>query len=69
MDDLCHLSGFLYVKRYRALHSVEVVIESRFGADKERGGDTAEIQPLGKEILKEVLDSLDGDLGLMKIQR
>ena len=69
VNDLRHLSGFLYVKRYRALHAVEVVVKSRVGADKERSGDAAQIQPLGKEILEEVLDSLDGDLGLVEIQR
>ena len=47
----------------------EVVVKSRVGADKERCGDSAQIQPLGKEILEEVLDSLDGDLGLVEIQR
>ena len=69
VNDLCHLPGFLYVKRYRALHSVEVVVKSRLGADKEGGGDAAQVQPLCEEILKEVLYGLDGDLGLMKIQR
>ena len=38
-------------------------------ADKEGGGDAAQVQPLCEEILKEVLYGLDGDLGLMKIQR
>ena len=64
MDDLCHLPGFPDVKRYRALHSVEVVVKSRLGADKEGGGDAAQVQPLCEEILKEVLYGLDGDLGL-----
>ena len=34
MDDFCHLAGFFDVKRDRALHAIEIVIESGFGADK-----------------------------------
>jgi hypothetical protein len=69
MDDFCHLAGFFDVKRYRALHAIEIVIESGFGTDKQRSGDAAQVEPLCQKILEEVLYGLDGYLGLVKIQR
>ena len=68
VDDFRHLAGFLDIEGNRPLHAVQVVVEPGFGADEQRSGDAAEIQPFRKEILEEVLDSLNCDLGLVKIQ-
>ena len=68
LNDLPVFAGLLDVKRHRAFHAVEVIIQACGRIYKKRCRDTQQVQTLCQKVLEEVLDHLDGHLCLMQIQ-
>ena len=57
------------IKGNRALHAVQVIIQTGILTDKQGSGDPAQIQRLPQIDLKVTLDELDGALHLIDGQR
>ena len=55
-------------KAYRALHAVQVIVQTRGRLNEKGSGHTQKVQPLGEGALEEIFDGLDGNLGIVKIQ-
>ena len=67
---LHHLDVLMYfenVEAYRALDAVEVVVESAFGKDEKRGGNTGQLKGVRKLALEAVLNKLYRNFGFEDI--
>lgn len=53
MDDLCRPAGLGNIEGYRPLHTVQVIVETGGGIDKEGGRHPPEIERAGQMILKQ----------------
>lgn len=56
MDDLCRPAGLGNIEGYRPLHTVQVIVETGGGIDKE-GGDT---RPPKREVARDILRIFEG---------
>ena len=54
---------------YRALHSIQVIIDTQTLQYEERGGDTAQAQLCGQVLLEELFYHFDTHFGLAHIQQ
>ena len=57
------------IERDGALHTIEVIVQTRIFIDEQRGGHSAQIQCLTEVDLKIALDELDGALHFIHGQR
>ena len=69
MDDLGIFALYAAdIEAYRALHAVQVIVQTRGRLNEKGSGHTQKVQPLGEGALEEIFDGLDGNLGIVKIQ-
>ena len=69
MDDLRgSVALFLDAEGDWALHAVQVVVQAGLGQNEQGGGHAQKVQAFCESLLKEILDCLDGNLGIVEIQ-
>ena len=57
-----------YIKFNRPFKTVQIIIQSHAGIDKQRGGNPLEIQRVGQMVFKAALHKTNGGLRLIQIQ-
>ena len=68
LNDLGFPAVLLFdIKRDRALHTVQIVVESGFGINEQRSRYAQKIQTFGQKILKEILDNFNRHLRFMQV--
>ena len=68
VDDLHLAAGFEHIEGNGTFHPVEVIVQAALRRDHDRRGNTGEVQCAGKLRFEEVLDELDGNLGIPQVQ-